>query len=109
MSTRDGLSRRPVCDPLSQMNDRFTAAVETAFRAGLESPAAARATVRVGCENGSRLLEEAAIGGAWRWFVDAKFQATAVEVLARVRASCASVTAERVREGFWRRLVETRC
>jgi hypothetical protein len=85
---------------LEQMNASFVAAVEKAFELGLESRAAARATVYV---NGSRrLAEEAAIESAWRWFVDAKFEVTAVEVLKFVRARCLSVTAERVRVEFRR-------
>ena len=91
---------------LEEMNDRFVAALEAAFQAGLESRTAAAATVRVGPRrNGSRLLaEQAAIGAAWNWFREAKFEATAVEVVARVRASCASVTAEQVRAEFKKRL-----
>src|SRR5262245_51044989 len=91
---------------LEEMNDRFVAALEAAFQAGLESRMAAAATVRVGPRlNGSRLLaEQAAIGAAWNWFREAKFEATAVEVVARVRASCASVTAEQVRAEFKKRL-----
>jgi hypothetical protein len=94
-------------EQLVQMNDLFTAAVERAFELGLESRAAAGATVRVGSSlNGSRrLAEDAAIQAAWRWFADVKFQATAVEVLARVRASYSAVTAEQVREEFRRRLM----
>jgi hypothetical protein len=91
---------------LEEMNDRFVAALEAAFQAGLESRTAAAATVRVGPRrNGSRLLaQQAAIGAAWNWFREAKFEATAVEVVARVRASCASVTAEQVRAEFKKRL-----
>ena len=88
------------------MDKEFCDRVESAFQAGLESRAAAAATVRVGGRlNGSRRLgEDAAIQAVWHWFVDAKFQATAVEVLARVRASYSAVTAEQVRQEFWRRL-----
>jgi hypothetical protein len=93
----DGWNR----EQLIQQNDRFVARVEAAFAAGLESRAAAGATVRVGARP---LAEEAVIGAVWRWFVDAKFQATAVEVLGRVRASCPNVAAEQVRAGFWQRL-----
>jgi len=91
---------------LEAMDAAFVAALEASFQAGLESRAAAAATVRVGPRrNGSRLLaEQAAIGAAWNWFKEAKFEATAVEVVARVRASCASVTAEQVRAEFKKRL-----
>ena len=56
----DGLWSR---DQLEAMNDRFVAAVERAFELGLESRAAAAATVRVNSLlNGSqRRAEEAAI------------------------------------------------
>jgi hypothetical protein len=93
----DGWNR----EQLIQQNDRFVAAVEAAFAAGFESRTAAAATVRVGARP---LAEEAAIGAVWRWFVDAKFQATAVEVLARVRASYPNIAAEQVRAGLWQRL-----
>lgn len=95
----DGLWPR---DQLEQMDASFVAAVERAFALGLESRVAAAATVVF--RNGSQRLEEAAIEGAWRWFADAKFEATAVEVLKFVRARSLSVTAERVRVEFKRRL-----
>src|SRR5262249_19973638 len=90
---------------LEAMDQKFVSAVERAFAAGLESRAAAGATVRLGTHlNGSRLLkEQAAIGAAWNWFREAKFEATPAEVVARVRASCASVTAEQVRVEFKKR------
>src|SRR5262249_7140194 len=91
---------------LEEMNDRFVAAVTAAFDQGLESPAAASATVQLGPRlNGSRLLkEQAAIGAAWKFFVDAKYEATAAEVVARVRAICPKVSAETIRVEFWKRL-----
>jgi len=91
---------------LEAMNNAFVRAVSRAFSSGHESPVAASATVRIGGRlNGSRQLEvAAAIGGVWKWFVDAKFEATAVEVLARVRAVCADVPAEQVRDEFKKRL-----
>ena len=87
------------------MNQEFTAVVERAFELGLESRAAAGATYAVKSPlNGSRLLaEEAAIGAAWRWFVDAKFDVPAAAVLARVRAGYPDVTAEQVRVEFKKR------
>jgi|SRR5262245_15709103 len=105
ISDLDGQCGDYTRDQLEQMNDRFVAVVERAFELGLESRAAAAATVRVGARrNGSRLLaEEAAIGAAWRWFVAAKFEATAVEILARVRVSCPGIAAEQVRVEFKKR------
>src|SRR5262249_38809899 len=93
-------------DQLEEMNGRFVAALELAFAKGLESRAAARATVRVKSSlNGSRLLaEEVAIASVWNWFRDVKFEATAAAVVARVRASCPDVSVEKVREEFRRRL-----
>jgi|SRR5262249_16106864 len=91
---------------LEAMDRKFVASVEAAFAAGSERREAAAATVQIKSSlNGSRLLaEQAAIGAAWNWFREAKFEATAVEVVARVRASCASVTAEQVRAEFKKRL-----
>jgi len=70
---------------LIEMNDAFVARVEAAFRAGLESRAAASATVRLKSSlNGSRLLaEEAAIGAAWHYLrtnMDAGIDVSFVEV-----------------------------
>jgi len=91
---------------LERMNQSFVAAVEQAFANGGESRAAAAATVQIKSSlNGSRRLAiDGALGAAWDWFVGVKFEATAVEVVARVRASCASVTAEQVRVEFKKRL-----
>lgn len=85
---------------LLEQNDRFVAAVERAFANGLESRSAARATYAV---NGKRRLTvDAVVEAAWCWFKDdAKFEATAVEVLAR----CPGITPECVREGIKRRFV----
>jgi hypothetical protein len=90
---------------LLEMDARFVAAVEAAFQAGLESRAAARATVK------SRLVVaaspaqlEKAIGAAWTWFwrdKDADVPFSAVVAFVRIRFPC--VTAECVREGFERR------
>ena len=90
-------------EQLERMDSRFVAAVELAFANGLESRASASATVRIGRNGSRRLMGDAAIQAGWSWFRDAKFEATAVEVLARVRASCASVTAEQVRVEFKKR------
>src|SRR5262249_9601106 len=84
-------------DQLERMDAAFIGAVLRAFSSGHESPVAASSTVRL---NGSRrLAEEAAIGAAWRWFVDAKFDVPAAVILAR----CPGVAPERVREGIKRR------
>ena len=85
-------------EQLVQQNERFVAAVERAFELGLESRAAAAATYTM---NGKQRADELAIELAWRWFRDAKFGATAVEVLAR----CPGVFPARVREGIRKRLM----
>jgi hypothetical protein len=90
-------------EQLLEMDAAFVARVESAFQAGLESRVAAGATVRLESSlNGA--AEDAVIESAWRWFAEAKFQATAVEVLNFVRARSLSVTAERVRIAFKQRL-----
>ena len=93
-------------DQLEAMDAAFVARVEAAFQVGLDSRAAAAATVRIGRNGSRRLVEDSAIESAWNWFRDVKFEATAVEVLARVRASCPGISVEEVREGFRRRLME---
>ena len=86
------------CEQLLEMNNRFVAVVQAAFAAGLESRAAAEKTVNV---NGrQRLTEEGTIELAWRFFVAAKFEMTAVEI----RARCPCVAPERVRVAFRERL-----
>jgi len=90
---------------LLEMNDRFTAAVERAFELGLESRAAARATVRVG-RNGREAVVEAAIESAWRYLrtnMNAGIDISFVEVLAFARERCSGVTAEQVRVEFKKR------
>jgi hypothetical protein len=91
------------------MNNSFVAAVEAAFQAGDESLAAARAQMKSSLNGSRRLAEEAAIGAAWQWFVDANFDVPAAAVLARVRASYPGIDQARLREEFRRRLMETRC
>ena len=92
---------------LEQMNDRFVAAVELAFRSGGESRAAASSTVKIG-RNGSRLLaEDMAIGAAWQWLrekMDANVDISFVEVVAFVNARCPGVDRVRIREAFKQRL-----
>ena len=86
-------------DQLLDMDSRFVAAVEAAFRAGLESRTAAAATYVV---NGKQHTE-AVIEAAWRHLctnMDAGIDVSFAEVLAR----CPGVAPERVRVGFKRRL-----
>ena len=103
----DGLWSR---DQLEQMNQEFTAAVERAFKLGLESRAAAAATVRVGAlRNGKEAAIEGAIEAAWRYLrsnMDEGRDVSFVEVLGFARERCLGVTAEQVRVGVKRRLME---
>ena len=90
-------------DQLEAMDAAFTSAMERAFAAGHESSAAAAATAQL--KASSRLLaEEAALAAVWNWFVSVKFDATANEIVARVRAGCPTVSSERVRQEFRKRL-----
>jgi hypothetical protein len=84
---------------LEMMDREFCARVESAFSAGLESRAAAEASCIM---NGKQRADELTIELAWRRFRDAKFEMTAVEVLAR----CPGVAPERVRVGVRRRVME---
>jgi hypothetical protein len=93
---------------LEEMNRRFVAAVELAFAEGLESRAAAVATVRIGPNGSRRLAEEAAIQAGWNWFVDAKFDVPAAAVVARVRAQCPNIESARIRAAFEWRFKRTR-
>jgi hypothetical protein len=90
----DGLWTR---DQLGEMDRRFVAALELAFAKWLESRAAAAATYAVNGKQHTEVVIEA----AWRWFRDAKFEATAVEVVAR----CPGVAPARIRAEFKRRLI----
>src|SRR5262245_42907405 len=92
-------------DRLEQMNQVFTAAVERAFELGLESRAAAGATIRLKSSlNGSRLLaEEAAIGAAWDLLCRKKGDMTALEVVNFVRERVPNVDQARVRFGLEQR------
>src|SRR5262249_61253427 len=80
-------------EQLLEMNDRFVAAVETAFEAGLGSRAAAAATYSRSAMNGKRCAE-AVIEAAWLWFVDAKFDVPAAAII----AGCPGVAAGWLRE-----------
>jgi hypothetical protein len=85
------------------MNQEFTAAVERALELGLETRAAAAATVRIGRNGSRRLAEEAAIGAAWNWFVGVKFEVPAAAVVAFVRERCPGIDVMRIRSEFdWR-------
>src|SRR5262245_28313055 len=84
-------------EQLLAMDACFTAAVLRALELGLESRAAAAATYAA---SGKQRADEITVELAWRWFRDAKFEATAVEVIAR----CPGVALERVRVGFKQRL-----
>src|SRR5262245_20018792 len=89
-------------EQLLEMDGRFTARVEAAFQAGLESRVAAAATVRVGHRNGGRQrAEEAVVESAWVWFCqrDREKEVAFSEILAR----CPGVDPCKVREGFARR------
>ena len=94
-------------DRLEAMDAAFVAAVEAAFRAGFESPAAASATVRIEARNGREV--ESALEAAWNWLVsnmDEGKDVAFVEVLAFARERCLGVTAEQVRVEFKKRLKE---
>src|SRR5262249_13798631 len=79
-------------EQLEEMDSRFVAAVERAFKLGLESRAAARASYVVKSSlNGSRRrAEEAAIEAGWVWFTrrnkseEVSFAAVVAFVRARV-------------------------
>jgi hypothetical protein len=86
---------------IETMDSAFVERVEAAFEAGLESRAAARATVQVGRPGAVDV--ERAIEAAWAWFqsVDQDVAFSAVVEHARVR--CSGVTADQVRIGFEKR------
>jgi len=90
-------------DQLLDMDSRFVAAVEAAFRAGLESRTAAAATYVVS----GKQRAEAMIEAAWRYLrtnMDAGIDVTFLEVAAR----CPGIDPHRVYVGIKRRLIETR-
>ena len=92
---------------LEEMDQKFVSACEAAFAAGLESRAAAAATVRVGSlRNGKEAAIEGVIESAWRYLrtnMDAGVDVTFLEVAAR----CPGVSRGRVYEGLKRRLRES--
>src|SRR5262245_30776594 len=87
-------------EELERMNQEFVAAVETAFQRGLESRAAARATVWVA--KPSRQVEEV-IEAAWNFLWENDGDLPFVEIVSFVRARCPNVTAAVVRAGFEKR------
>jgi hypothetical protein len=98
----DGLWPR---DQLERMNASFVAAVETAFQLGLESRAAAAATVRLRSSlNGSRLLvEDTAIQAGWELLCSKEGEISFAEILGFVRERCPNIDPMRVRFGFEQR------
>src|SRR5262249_40855581 len=89
---------------LEQMNDRFVAAVESAFRLGLESRTAATATFRVGAlRNGREGAIESAIEGAWDYLCSKKGGGGFLGIVSHVRERCPNIDQTRVRFGFEQR------
>jgi len=89
-------------DRLEEMNKNFVAAVERAFELGLESRAAAAATVVF--RNGKAAAIEGAIEGAWDFLCSKGGQVSASEVVGYVRARCPGVDVFRIRFGIEQRL-----
>jgi len=92
-------------EQLEIMNDRFVAAMEAAFDAGLESRASASATVKM---NGKQRADEIAIELAWRWLrenMDAGVDVAFVEVVAFVNARCPGVDRARIGVEIKRRFI----
>jgi|SRR5262249_22982707 len=71
-------------EQLLEMDSRFVAAVEAAFAKGLESRAAAAATVRIG-RNGKAAAVESAIEAVWDRLCSKKGEMAASEVVMFVR------------------------
>jgi hypothetical protein len=92
----DGLWNR---ERLRKMNEDFVAVVERAFELGLESRAAAGATVRVGSSLNGRMVESA-IGAAYDRLCDRKGQMAAVEIISLVRELCPGISYARIRSEF---------
>ena len=89
-------------EQLSQMNDRFVAAMELAFAKGLESRAAAAAIYSRNAMNGKQYTE-AVIEAAWRYLLINMDEGKDV-TFAAIVARCPGVAPDRVREGIKRRL-----
>ena len=97
----DGLWPR---DRLLSMDASYVAAVEAAFAAGLESRAAAAATVSF--RNGKAAALEGALEGAWNSLISKRGEMAASEVVAYVRARCPGVDVSLIRFGIEQRLRE---
>jgi hypothetical protein len=91
-------------DRLLTMDASYTAAVERAFELGLESRAAAAATVSF--RNGKAAALEGALEGAWNSLISKRGEMAASEVVAYVRARCPGVDVSRIRFGIEQRLRE---
>jgi hypothetical protein len=96
----DGLWPR---DRLEQMNTAFIVAVEHAFELGLESRAAASATVRIG-RNGRAAAVESVIEAVWDRLCSKKGQMAASEVLMFVRERCPNIDPAYVKASLAERL-----
>src|SRR5262245_32662826 len=95
LSVSDGLWSRA---QLERMNAQYVAAVERAFELGLESRAAAAATVSF--RNGTAAAIEGAIEAAWDLLCSRKGEMAASEVVAFVRERCPGVDVPRIRFGI---------
>jgi hypothetical protein len=90
---------------LEEMDSAFIRAVERAFELGLESRAAAAATVRVGAlRNGKDAVIESAIEAAWDFLCRKRGDATALEIVKFIRERCPNLDQARIRFGFEQRL-----
>jgi hypothetical protein len=83
------------------MNSAFVERVEAAFEAGLESRAAAKATVQVG--RASAVDVERAIEAAWAWFQSVDQDVPFSAVVTFVRTRCPGIDPMCVRAGFEKR------
>src|SRR5262249_10958977 len=91
-------------DQLEEMNNRFVSAVEAAFELGLESRAAAAATVRIRSSlNGKGAAIEAAIEAGWGELCRKKGDISFLEIAQFVRERCPNIDQTRVRFGFEQR------
>jgi len=90
-------------EQLLEMDSRFVAALEAAFAKGLESRAAAAATVRID-QNGREAAIESAIEAAWDRLCSAKGEMSASEVVMFVRERRPNIDPMRVRFGLEQRL-----
>jgi len=90
-------------DELERMNVAFVERVEAAFQAGLESRAAAAATVRIG-RAGTAVVTERAIKAAWDLFCSRKGEMAAAEVLKFIRNRCPNIDPAYVKASFAERL-----